>query len=50
MDNVTITNMGNGYYRIAPDAGYKLYSKITGNYYSETVTKDVSEFEAVEKV
>lgn len=48
MEHVTITTLVNGFYKMIPDNGYKLYNRYNEQYYSEAVTKDINIFVAVE--
>ena len=48
MEHVTVTKMSDGYYKIVPDKGYKLYNESAGSYYSVALTKNVNEYEVVE--
>lgn len=47
MEHITIKDLGNGFYRLTPDEGYMLKNKINSNLYSEAVTKEPKQFEAV---
>ena len=43
-----IVLIDNGYYKIVPDKGYKLYNESAGSYYSVALTKNVNEYKVVE--
>ena len=47
MEHIVITETQDGYFRLAPETGYKLVNKKSGRTYSEAVTKDINEFEVV---
>ena len=47
MEHATVTKMSDGYYKIVPDKGYKLYNESAGSYYSVALTKNVSEYNVV---
>ena len=47
MENATVTKMSDGYYKIVPDKGYKLYNESAGSYYSVALTKNISEYNVV---
>lgn len=48
MEHATVTTLSNGYYKIVPDKGYKLYNESAGSYYSVALTKNVNEYKVVE--
>lgn len=47
MENATVTKMSDGYYKIVPDKGYKLYNESAGSYYSVALTKNISEYNVI---
>ena len=47
MEHATVTKMSDGYYKIVPDKGYKLYNESAGGYYSVALTKNVNEYKVV---
>lgn len=47
MEHATVTKMSDGYYKIVPDKGYKLYNESAGSYYSVALTKNISEYNVV---
>jgi hypothetical protein len=49
MEHATVTKMSDGYYKIVPDKGYKLYNESAGSYYSVALTRNVNEYIAVKK-
>lgn len=49
MENVTITDVGDGYYKIKPDRGFKLLNKENKKSYSSAVTNKINLFVAVPK-
>lgn len=48
MENISVTELGNGYKRLVPAKGFKLYNKYDQKYYSEAVAKNETGYEAVE--
>ena len=50
MENITITELGNGLYKLVPAEGYVLYNKVSRTRHSEAVVKEnkMSQFVAVE--
>ena len=49
MENATITDIGNGLFKIVPNEGFVLYNKLANEYFTEAVTWDVTEFVSVRK-
>lgn len=47
MEHINITELQDGYKRLTPEDGYKLYNTITREYYSEAVVKDARPYTAV---
>ena len=47
MEHATVTKMPDGYYKIVPNKGYKLYNESAGSYYSVALTKNISEYNVV---
>lgn len=47
MEHATVTKMSDGYYKIVPDKGYKLYNESAGSYYSVALTKNISEYNVI---
>ena len=50
MENATITELENGLFKIVPNEGFVLRNRLTNTFFTEAVTFDVTEFEAVSKV
>ena len=46
MEHIKVTDLGNGFKRLVPENGYTLFNRVTGQYYSEAVTKTPSIYEA----
>lgn len=49
MQHINIINLNDGYKKLIPEEGYKLYNTITRKYYSEAEVKDVKPYIAVEE-
>ena len=48
MEHINITDLGNGYFKLVPEKGYRLMIKGSdGKYYSEAITKTPEKFVAV---
>ena len=48
MEHITVTEMGNGFFRLIPDEGYRIREKSKPEVtYSDVVTKTPDKFEAV---
>lgn len=43
MEHIVITELQDGYFRLAPETGYQLMNKKSGRLYSEVVTKEQAE-------
>lgn len=47
-EHMTITDLGNGFYKLEPEKGYKLKMKDSQDrYFSEAITKSPQDFVAV---
>ena len=49
MDNIKITDMGNGFYKLKPFPNYLLLNKENNKYYTIAVTDRIYNFEAIAK-
>ena len=49
MDNIKIEETQDGFYKLTPDEGYKLYNQVTQRTYSEAITKTPRDFVAIPK-
>ena len=50
MEHATIKEIANGYFKIIPDKGYILLNKVSNTVYTEAVTKNIDEFEAIQDI
>lgn len=48
MEHINITELQDGYKRLTPEEGYRLYNTITRQYYSEAEVFDTRPYIAVE--
>ena len=46
MEHIIVTDLQNGYFKLVPEEGYRMYNRYNHEYYSEAVTKNIGQYKA----
>ena len=49
MEHIKAEELQDGFYKLTPEEGYKLYNQVTQRTYSEAITKTPRDFVAIPK-